>query len=219
MPLPMYIPAAFREDDPAHLRALIRAHPLATLVVQGDGGLVANHLPLLLHERDGRVALRGHVARANPLWRSLGDGCPALAVFHGPQAYVSPGWYPSKRVDGRVVPTWNYAVVHAHGTLAAIDDPAWVHGLVCALTDVHEAQQPEPWAVSDAPDDFVEQMVRAVVGIELAVARLEGKWKMSQNRAAADRDGVVQGLRGLGDAADEAFAALVAGARRGSESG
>ena len=209
----MHNPAAFRVDDVYRMHALVRAHPLATLVVQTADGLQANHLPLLLDVTGDRQRLRGHVARANPLWRQVGDGCSALAVFHGPQAYISPGWYPSKREHGRVVPTWNYAVVHAHGTLTAIDDAGWLRDLVGALTDTHEAQRPEPWVVSDAPDAFVEKMVGAVVGIELDVTRLEGKWKMSQNRAAIDRDGVVSGLQAEGGTGGAAVAAQVAGTR------
>lgn len=206
----MHNPSVFRVEDPVRLRAEVRAHPLATLVVQGTDGLVANQLPLLLHEVEGRTWLRGHVARANPLWRVVGDGCPALAVFHGPQAYVSPGWYPSKREDGRVVPTWNYAVVHAHGTLTAVEDRVWLEAVVRELTDTHEAQRPEPWAVDDAPADFMAAMLAAIVGIELAVTRLEGKWKMSQNRTAADRDGVVAGLHAQGSAEADAVADIVA---------
>jgi transcriptional regulator len=207
----MYNPATFRVDDPVRMHALVRGHPLATLVTQGADGLDADHVPLLLDLDGERAVLRGHVARANPLWRQAGDGCPALAVFHGPQAYVSPGWYPTKQDDPRVVPTWNYAVVHAHGVLRAVDDPAWLHDLVIALTREHEAPRQEPWAVSDAPHDYVAKMLRAVVGLELVVERLEGKWKMSQNRTEADREGVVAGLRGEGDARDAEVAALVAG--------
>lgn len=209
----MYNPTAFRVDDPQRMHALMREHPLATLITQDAGVPAASHLPLLLVTDGEHAVLRGHVARANPLWRQAGDGCPALAVFHGPQAYVSPGWYPTKRDEPRVVPTWNYAVVHAHGTLRAIDDPAWLHDLVTALTMVHEASRPEPWAVSDAPPDYIEKMLRAVVGLELVVERLEGKWKMSQNRAAIDRDGVVSGLQAEGGTGGAAVAAQVAGTR------
>jgi transcriptional regulator len=129
------------------------------------------------------------------LWRDALSGCPALAVFHGPQGYVSPGWYPSKRDDPRVVPTWNYAVVHAHGTLTAVDDPDWLYTLVTALTDTHEQMRPAPWLVTDAPAEFIDKMVNAIVGIELTIDRLEGKWKLSQNRLPTDRQGVVDGAR------------------------
>lgn len=215
----MYNPGQFRVDAPGRLHALMREHPLATLVVHGPEGLEAAHLPLQLQEVDGGAVLRGHVARANPLWRTIGAGCPALAVFHGPQAYVSPGWYPSKRVDGRVVPTWNYAVVHAHGTLSAVDDPAWLEAQVRALTDAHEAEREAPWSVDDAPGDYVARMLQGIVGIELAVARLEGKWKMSQNRSADDRAGVVAGLRAGRDPGGADVADCVAGGRGAPRNG
>jgi transcriptional regulator len=187
----MYQPRHFVQDDAEALQALMREHPLATLVHIGDDGLAADHVPLEW-DAAGRT-LRGHVARANPLWRRPG---PVLAVFHGPQAYVSPGWYPSKAEHHKVVPTWNYAVVHARGTLAAVDDAPWLHALVARLTGHHESGQARPWSVDDAPPDFMQQMLRAIVGIEIAVDRLEGKWKLSQNRSEADRHGVI---RGLGD--------------------
>ncbi len=192
----MYIPRHFRQDELPALHGLVSACPLATLVITGDRGFSANHLPLLLDPEAGaHGVLRGHVARTNPLWRDAVAGCPALAVFHGPQGYVSPGWYPSKRDDPRVVPTWNYAVVHAHGTLTAVDDPDWLYTLVTTLTDTHEQARPAPWKVTDAPAEFIDKMVGAIVGIELAIDRLEGKWKLSQNRDVVDREGVVEGLR------------------------
>ena len=193
----MYRPAHFATDEPAALAALMRAHPLATLVHRRDGGLDADPIPLLHDAAPSPEAphgrLRGHVARANPLWRTAG-GSEVLAVFHGPQAYVTPSWYPSKAATHKVVPTWNYAVVHAHGRLHAVEDAAWLHALVTRLTDTHEARRAQPWAVSDAPPDYVAQMLRAIVGIEIAVTRLEGKFKLSQNRSTPDRQGVVDGL-------------------------
>ncbi len=193
----MYRPAHFATDEPAALAALMRAHPLATLVHLQGGALDADPIPLLYDPAPSPEAphgrLRGHVARANPLWRRA-DGGDVLAIFHGPQAYVTPSWYPSKAATHKVVPTWNYAVVHAHGRLHAVDDAAWLHALVTRLTDTHEAPRVQPWAVSDAPPDYVAQMLRAIVGIEIAVTRLEGKFKLSQNRSAPDRQGVVDGL-------------------------
>ncbi len=215
----MYTPNAFRVDDRERLQELMRERPLATLVGHGPDGLEATHAPLLYAPDGAHGVLRGHVARANPLWRILGDGLPALAIFHGPQAYVSPGMYPTKRDDPRVVPTWNYAVVHAHGMLRAVDDATWLHALVRALTEVHEASRPEPWRVDDAPDDYLEKMVRAVVGIELVIERLEGKWKMSQNRGEVDRGGVAAGLRARGDAQGAEVAALVENPPPGSGNG
>lgn len=189
----MYLPSHFAQTDPAALHALIREQPLATLIVPTPEGPTADLVPLELDlADDGRATLRGHVARANPLW--LQAGATVLAVFHGPQAYVSPGWYASKREHGKVVPTWNYTLVQARGVLRAVDDAPWLRQLVGRLTTHHEATQAAPWAVDDAPADFVQQMLRAIVGIEIAVETLQGKWKVSQNRSRADRDGVADGL-------------------------
>jgi transcriptional regulator len=187
----MYSPKHFEQTDPAALAALMRDYPLAMLVHQGPDGLAADHIPLEF-DADSRT-LRGHVARANPLWRQAA-GQPVLAVFRGPEAYVSPSWYPSKAEHHKVVPTWNYAVVHAHGPLTAVEDAPWLHALVSRLTSHHESPQARPWAVTDAPEDYVQQMLRAIVGIEIRVERLVGKWKLSQNRPAADRDGVAGAL-------------------------
>jgi transcriptional regulator len=188
----MYLPKHFEQHDRHALIALMRERPLATLVVAGDEP-TADLIPLEFHADDGpHGTLRGHVARANPLWRRA--GAHALAVFTGPEAYVSPGWYASKREHGKVVPTWNYTMVQARGVLRAVDDAPWLRALVGRLTDHHEAAQPAPWQVSDAPDDYVQQMLRAIVGIEIELTALAGKWKTSQNRSAADRDGVAQGL-------------------------
>ncbi len=186
----MYLPKHFEQHDQAALTGLMRDHPLATLVTWQDGAPTADHVPL---EFDAATqTLRGHVARANPLWKLAGQ--PVLAVFSGPQAYVSPSWYPSKAETHKVVPTWNYAVVHAHGDLRVVDQAPWLHNLVSRLTGHHESPQSLPWAVSDAPDDFVQTMLRAIVGIEIPVSKLIGKWKMSQNRHEADRSGVARGL-------------------------
>ena len=190
----MYLPAHFEQHDTAALHALMAAYPLATLVVSGAHGTTADLVPLHLHlAPDAPAELRGHVARANPLWRHA-DGQAVLAVFHGPQAYVTPSWYPSKARHGKVVPTWNYTMVQARGTLQAVDDAPWLRELVGLLTDVHETPRAAPWAVDDAPEDYVQQMLRAIVGIRIPLDSLVGKWKVSQNRDEADRTGVVQGL-------------------------
>jgi len=215
----MYTPAHFAENRLPVLQALMHEHPLATLVTLGADGLVANHVPLLFEAADPAATadgqavvgwLRGHVARANPVWRDTDPDGPVLAIFQGPQAYISPSWYPSKREHGRVVPTWNYAVVHAHGRLLVRDDPAWTHALVERLTREHEAPRAAPWAVGDAPDDYIAQLTRAIVGIEIPVLRLEGKWKTSGNQPAANRVGVAQGLTASAVEADRRMAALVA---------
>jgi transcriptional regulator len=207
----MYRIAAFREDRIEVMQQLMREHPLATLVTAIDGQPEANHLPLLLDPEPAPLGrLLGHVARANPLWRRAGDGVAALAIFHGPQAYITPSWYATKRETGAVVPTWNYAVVHASCRLSVHDDRDWLRDLVTRLTDLHEAARPAPWAVGDAPADYLGRMLGAIVGIELAVEALEGKWKTSQNRTAADRAGVVEGLAAEADEMSRAMAALVA---------
>jgi transcriptional regulator len=201
----MYLPAHFEHNDAAALHALMRAYPLATLVSVQDGLPCADHVPL---EFDAAAQLlRGHVARANPLWQGAA-GQPVLAIFSGPQAYITPSWYTAKATTHKVVPTWNYAVVHAQGAMRVVDEAPWLHALVSRLTAQHEAPRAAPWAVADAPEDYVQQMLRAIVGIEIPVERLLGKWKVSQNRSAADRLGVAAGLQ-QGDEAQQAMAALV----------
>ena len=199
----MYLPKHFEQPDPAALEKLMRDHPLATLVSSGPDGLTADHIPL---EFDVTTqTLRGHVARANPVWR-VAAGAPVLAVFQGPQAYVSPNWYPAKAATHKAVPTWNYAVAHAHGTLQVHEDAPWLHALVSRLTQHHESAQPKPWAVTDAPDDYIQQMLRAIVGISIPVQRLVGKYKLHQNHPADNHAGVVKGLR-QGEANAQAVAA------------
>lgn len=196
----MYIPAHFAEDDVAILHGAIRAFGLATLVTHTGDGLIASHLPLLLDpDRGPYGTLIGHVARANPQAKpSIGE---ALAIFQGPEGYVSPSLYATKRETGKVVPTWNYAAVHAYGTPRFIEDKASLLDIVTRLTHHHEAKRSLPWAVTDAPEEFVQGMLNAIIGFELPIVRLEGKWKMSQNRPAAEHTGIVDGLRAGGQAA------------------
>jgi len=177
----MYVPDHFREDRPEVLADAVRRIGFATLVTTG---LEANHLPMLL----GGGVLRGHVARANPVWKQ-GDGA-ALAIFLGAHAYVSPGCYPSKALTGKAVPTWNYITVHARGAIRWIQDSGWLRSHVTALSDAHEEKRAEPWKVGDAPASYIDSLLRAIVGFELTIQTLEGKYKLSQNRDAADRDGV-----------------------------
>lgn len=206
----MYMPDHFRETNRDLLHALIREHPLATVVTTTRGVPDVNHLPMVLQVADnGARVLRGHVARANPVWQDLDTSVQAVAAFHGPSAYISPAWYPSKALHGRVVPTWNYAVAHAHGTIRAVEDRDWLRAHVSALTASQETQQASPWQVSDAPAEFVATMLDHIVGIELAVDSLIGKWKFSQNRSESDRRGVVTGLKQLGDPQSLAVAQLV----------
>jgi len=216
----MYQPAHFVETDPGALLALMKAHPLATLV-RGGAELSADVLPIEVERVGDGWRMTAHVARANPLWREA-DGQPVLLVFQGPQAYVSPSWYASKAAHGKVVPTWNYTMVQAHGRLRAIDDPAWVRAFVTRLTEAHELGRALPWHVTDAPDDFIAATQRAIVGIEVEVTRVEGKFKLSQNRSADDRTGVVLGLRADATAqrqpeADATAQAMLASEARGRE--
>jgi transcriptional regulator len=206
----MYLPSHFEEKRIDVLQAFQRAHPLGLLVTLSGAGLQANPVPFLLDPEPGPFGtLRGHVARANPLWRDTRFDVDALVVFQGPQAYVSPSFYPSKAEHGKVVPTWNYITVQARGRLRAIDDPAWVRELVTRLTRQHESPRRTPWAVSDAPADYIDTMVRAIVGIEVPLTSLVGKWKVSQNRGAADRRGVATGLHETDAAEAQAMAVLV----------
>ena len=211
----MYLPRAFRENDARVLHEFIRAHPLATFVVTDADGLCANHFPMLIETGDdGKCVLRGHVARANPVWRSLRDHPQALAIFRDPGLYITPSWYPSKQETGQVVPTWNYAAVHVNGAARAIEDPQWLRSFLTRLTDANEGGRASPWKITDAPQAYVERMLRAIVGIELAIARIEGKWKVSQNRTAKDAQGVVSGLREQGDPAALTMAQWVDARRR-----
>ena len=207
----MYLPTQFNETRPDIMRALMRSHPLSTLVTQCESGLVANHVPVqTLDEPLPLGCIRGHIARANPLWREYRPDSQALAIFQGPQAYISPSFYPSKAKTGEVVPTWNYAVVHASGTLRFIEDAAWLREFVAGLTRTHEASRSLPWQIDDAPAAYIDKMLTLIVGFEFSVAALSGKWKVSQNRAQADREGVVRNLRQAADADSHEIAALLA---------
>ena len=207
----MYLPAHFEESRSEVLHALMRAHPFATLMTQDSDGLEANHLPLHFTAETGPCGtLQGHVARANPLWRQAADQ-EVLVIFHGPQAYVTPSWYPTKREHGKAVPTWNYAVVHVRGRLRVIDDPVWLRQQLDTLVASHEAGFAEPWLIDDAPPGYIDTMLAAIVGIEITITRLSGKWKTSQNQPQANRAGVADGLRCQGTADALLMAELVAG--------
>jgi transcriptional regulator len=206
----MYVPPHFRQGDLAELHALIRSARLATLVTVAGGAPLVSHVPMLIDEGNGpNGTLQCHVARANPHWRAIAAETEALAIFLGPDAYVSPSWYESKREHGKVVPTWNYMAVHAYGPMRVIEDPQWLRALVQRLTLKHEADRPAPWAVEDAPGAFIESQLRAIVGLEIRIDRLDGKWKLSQNRSAADVAGVVEALESSPDALDRATAAAM----------
>jgi transcriptional regulator len=207
----MYTPKDFKVEDTAEAHALMRARPFATLVTQGVDGLVATHLPTVL-KADGADPLgriECHVARPNPQWRGFAPDTDALMIFQGPEAYIRPGWYPSKAEHGKAVPTWNYAVVHAYGRLEVVQDQAWLLAHVDELTRQQEAPYAAPWLTSDAPENFMAMMARGIVGLKLVITRLESKAKMSQNRQQPDRAGVVQGLAERAQGEDAATAALV----------
>lgn len=211
----MYIPKQFEEPRVDVMHELIRARPLATVVTLSSSGLNANHIPLHLSESPAPLgALRGHVARANPMVSDLANNIESLAIFHGPNAYITPSWYATKKETGKVVPTWNYVVVHAYGFLRVVDNRAWLRAQLEDLTAHNEASLSERWAVSDAPHEHIERMMAGIVGIEMVITKLSGKWKVSQNQPPRNQASVVAGLKpsGLPDAL--AMASLVeAGAK------
>jgi transcriptional regulator len=203
----MYVPPHFEETRVGVLHQLMRERPFAILVTLGSGGLNANHIPFELDPKPAPFGtLRGHVARANPVWRDVSPTVESLAIFNGPQTYVTPSWYVSKNETGEVVPTYNYVVVHAHGGIKIVDDRDWLRGLVTRLTHRFEADRNPPWSPADAPAAFIDKQLGAIVGIELAVTKLIGKWKVSQNRPAKDRDGVARALSDSTAADDVAMA-------------
>ena len=207
----MYQPPLFREDRLEIQHDLIRAQPLGLLVTAGPAGLVANLIPFLIDAETSELGtLRAHFARANPVQHELATGAECLVVFQGPQNYVTPSWYATKRETGKVVPTWNYATVHTWGRPRLIEDPVWLRRQLDDLTLLQEGVRPAPWQVDDAPEPFIAAQIKGIIGVEIPIGRIEGKWKVSQNRPEADREGVVEGLRAEGE---EAMADLVT--RRG----
>jgi len=197
----MYIPEAFRETRIEVMHGLMRSHPLAMLITGGAGGLNASPVPFLIYDIEGEYGtLRAHVARANPHWRELRSMSECLVVFQGEQGYITPSWYPTKQATHKVVPTWNYATVHAWGKPHIVEDGVWLRRLLEDLTHVQESKRALPWNMNDAPSDFIDAQMKAIIGIEIPIGRIEGKWKMSQNRPAVDQAGVVEGLRSANDA-------------------
>lgn len=199
----MYVPSQFEPADLAAMYALIERSPLGALVSVGEAGLAANHLPFELDHEAG--VLRAHVARRNPVWQEAAAGrAEALVIFTGPDAYISPNWYASKAETHEVVPTWNYVAVHVRGTIKVHDDVNWLRALVARLTRRFEASQPVPWKMGDAPAPFIAEELRHIVGIEIPIAGIEGKWKLGQNRSRADREGMKTGLAAAADAKSHA---------------
>lgn len=205
----MYVPPAFREDNPDELRRIMREARLATLVTATPEGLIATPLPLILDESEGgHGVLHGHLAKANPQWKLPAAG-DALVIFSGPDAYVTPSWYAAKREHGKVVPTWNYVAVHVYGQAEFFDDADRLLEAVTRLTDLHETPRAEPWNVADAPEPFIRAQLKGIVGLRLAISRIEGKRKMSQNRGAEDRAGVAEGLLSSDRPGDRAVSGLI----------
>lgn len=206
----MYTPAHFAEQRMDVMHDLIAHYPLGTLVTLSPDGLTADHIPFHIRQDGSRHGLLvGHVARSNPLWQHAASAAEVLVIFHGPDAYVSPNWYPTKQEHGKVVPTWNYAVVHAHGRLRAIEDPAWMRDQLEELVTRHEHPQPHPWTIADAPADFTERLIGSIVGIEISINKLTGKWKVSQNQPEANQRGVIAGLHSSGDKKSALMAGLM----------
>jgi transcriptional regulator len=205
----MYVPPAFRIDGNSEIYQAMREVRSATLVTATEEGLIGTLLPMLLNEDEGEYGtLYGHLARANSQWK-LSPTCAAMAIFSGPEAYITPSWYATKRETHKVVPTWNYVAVHAYGVVEFFDEPARLLDIVTRLTDLHEQPRPDPWAVTDAPSDFIKAQLKGIVGLRMPIVRLEGKRKMSQNRNAADRTTVVEGLSVSDRSEDRAVARLI----------
>jgi transcriptional regulator len=206
----MYIPRANSETRTPVIHKLIEEQPFASLITMGTAGLVASHIPIVL-ERDNTPLgrLKCHLSRANQQWREFSPDVEALAIFSGPQHYITPTWYPEKQASGKVVPTWNYVVVHAYGHLRVIEDAQWLMTHLHSLTTIHEAASPVPWKIEDAPADYIASQIKGIVGLEMVIDRLEGKWKVSQNRSEQDRNGVANGLAELNTTDSLAMKSLV----------
>ncbi|MEK1899280.1 MAG: FMN-binding negative transcriptional regulator [Rhizobium sp.] len=199
----MYQPPHFREDDLNVQHALIRAHPLGLLITAAASGLIANSVPFHLDAgASEKGTLRLHLARANGQWRDIAAGAPVLAVFQGADSYVTPSWYQTKAETGKVVPTWNYAIVQARGLARVIEDAGWLLAQINAITGEHEGQREKPWSVGDAPEEFIRAQLKGIIGVEIEIAEIEGKWKVSQNRPVADREGIANGLDEMAEQAE-----------------
>jgi transcriptional regulator len=205
----MYIPRANKEERVSVLHKLMKDQPFASLITVGSTGLFASHIPMVLEQNGAMGQLRGHISRANTQWRDYTPSVEALAIFSGPQHYITPNWYLEKQETGKVVPTWNYVVVHAYGCLKVIEDGEWLMTHLASLTNIHEADSPVPWKIGDAPADYIAALTKGIVGLEMTIERLEGKWKVSQNRSEQDRDGVAKGLAELNTSESLEMKALV----------
>ncbi len=205
----MHIPKKFRQDEIEELVALMQRYPFATLVMQSDQGVEAIHLPMMLKQEDERFVLKGHIAKVNAVWKRVQNGSDALAIFNGPNCYISPSHYPTKAEHGKAVPTWNYVVVHSRGLVSFIHEPDWVYAHLDELTDEHELESADPWSITDAPQEYIRKMLHAIVGIEIEVGSIIGQWKLSQNQPEINQQGVIQGLSSLNDPASQEVASMI----------
>jgi len=193
----MYIPKKYQQEDVNQYHELITNYPFATLITHTELGVDANHIPMILNHVNGKDVLQGHIAKANPLWKTIKDKDQVLVIFQGPNCYISPNYYPTKKETGRAVPTWNYVAVHLQGSISFIDDNQWNFNMINDLTNLHEAQQTTPWAISDAPKEYIDKMLPAIVGFEIEILSMTGKWKVSQNQPDKNKRGVYEGLSQL----------------------
>nr|WP_086938564.1 FMN-binding negative transcriptional regulator [Thaumasiovibrio occultus] len=205
----MYIPAKFKQDNIEELVALMQQYPFATLVTTTDEGIEATHFPTLLEQRGDDLVIKAHIAKANKLWQKVATGAEVLVIFNGPNSYISPNHYPTKKAHGKAVPTWNYVVVHAKGHIAYSHDPQWIYQLVDELSQAHESHSAMPWSISDAPAEYIDKMLPAIVGIKITISSIIGQWKLSQNQPEANQQGVISGLKTLDDQGASAVAAMV----------
>jgi transcriptional regulator len=205
----MFTPKKFKQENVDDLVQLIQQHPFATLITHSEGGLEATHLPMFVVKKADGFCLKAHIAKANPLWKSVKNGAEVLITFHGPNGYISPNHYPTKKQTGKAVPTWNYVVVHVKGAIAFIHDPDWIYNAIDTLTNIHESGQAQPWSIKDAPDEYIQKMIPAIVGIEIEVTSMEGQWKLSQNQPEVNQHGVVAGLAQSADSNSVKVAAMI----------
>lgn len=205
----MHIPIRFQQNEDSQLKAIIREYPFATLITYSESGIEATHLPVVLVDVEGKTVIQAHIAKANKLWQSIKEGAEILLIFNGPNCYVSPNYYPTKKETGKAVPTWNYVVVHVKGVIRFIHDEKWIYNMIDLLTKEHEAKQDVPWSITDAPDTYINKMLPAIVGIEIAIDSIEGQWKLSQNQPDVNKLGVIQGLLEKGQACELKVSKLV----------
>lgn len=205
----MHIPDKFKQTEEEQLKELIREYPFSTLITHSESGIEANHLPVTLTNIDGKDVIHAHIAKANALWKSVQNGAEILLIFNGPNCYVSPNYYPTKKASGKAVPTWNYVTVHVKGSISFIHDESWIYSILDTLTSEHESNQEEPWSIKDAPETYIKKMLSAIVGIEITIDSILGKWKLSQNQPDINKLGVIKGLLVKGETNEIQVSGLV----------